>query len=80
MFPEQYCHLRDKDCPVLAGVGTRRKRLLGMKNIDVYVLGFYVDAAQAQATLGSRYGDSAAGPSQQLCNGACAYLPQSSKH
>jgi hypothetical protein len=39
-------------CPRLLGVGTRQKRLAGVKTLDVYALALYVDAAGAARALG----------------------------
>eukprot|EP00884_Botryococcus_braunii_P013327 jgi/Botrbrau1/21996/Bobra.0024s0012.1 len=53
-FPARFCHLVKRNCPVLAGVGVRNKRLLGMKNIDVYSLGLYVDPSSTKR-LANKY-------------------------
>lgn len=53
-FPFEICHRTTKDCPVLTGIGVRAKKLLGIKNINVYALGIYVDAHAAKRAL-SKY-------------------------
>ncbi|GBF94321.1 hypothetical protein Rsub_06943 [Raphidocelis subcapitata] len=50
-FPDNLCVLSNKHCPGLAGVGVRAKRILGLKNINVYALGLYVDAHGAKRAL-----------------------------
>jgi hypothetical protein len=47
-------------CPRLLGVGTRQKRLAGVKTLDVYALALYVDAAGAARALGGAPGGAAA--------------------
>ncbi|KAK9909647.1 hypothetical protein WJX75_005569 [Coccomyxa subellipsoidea] len=51
-FPETFCHISRKDCPALIGTGARSKRLAGIKNIDVYAMGFYIDTGAAKGELG----------------------------
>ncbi|KAK9835190.1 hypothetical protein WJX81_004766 [Elliptochloris bilobata] len=68
-FPGTFCHLRKKDCPSIVGVGARAKRLLGVKNVDVYALGLYVDSAAVKEKVAPKYRDQAPGAlsdSQQL--------------
>ncbi|PRQ26105.1 putative chalcone isomerase [Rosa chinensis] len=40
----------------LLGIGLRRKRLLGLKNIDVYAYGIYADDIDVKKLLGKKYG------------------------
>ncbi|GFR51217.1 hypothetical protein Agub_g13590 [Astrephomene gubernaculifera] len=49
-FPLEYCYLRTKQCPSLAGLGVRSKRIV-IKDINVYALGIYVDATAARSSL-----------------------------
>ncbi|EIE20825.1 chalcone isomerase [Coccomyxa subellipsoidea C-169] len=51
-FPETFCHISQKDCPALIGTGARAKKLAGLKNIDVYAMGFYIDSRAAKQELG----------------------------
>lgn len=51
VYPLEYCCLKTKDCPQLMGVGVRSKRILGIKNINVYALGLYVDGNHAKQAL-----------------------------
>lgn len=37
-FPLEFC-LSKKPCPQLAGIGVRTKRLLGIKNLNIYAAG-----------------------------------------
>jgi len=70
-FPKDFCHLSKANCPSLMGVGSRRKRLLGMKNVDVYALGFYIDEEAAQKALGPKFGSaesSSLEKNQSLCD------------
>ncbi|KAK9816941.1 hypothetical protein WJX72_007231 [[Myrmecia] bisecta] len=53
-FPEDYCTVGKDHCPVLTGVGVRRKKVIGVKNIDVYAVGLYVDPVAAKKVLGSK--------------------------
>ncbi|KAG2422594.1 hypothetical protein HXX76_015921 [Chlamydomonas incerta] len=48
-FPAELCYLK-KPCPSLAGLGVRNKRIV-IKDIHVYALGIYVDAAAAKSAL-----------------------------
>uniref|UniRef100_A0A383W2M2 Chalcone isomerase domain-containing protein n=1 Tax=Tetradesmus obliquus TaxID=3088 RepID=A0A383W2M2_TETOB len=50
-YPAECCVLTKKICPQLAGVGVRAKRILGLKNINVYSVGMYVDAHGAKKAL-----------------------------
>ncbi|KXZ46448.1 hypothetical protein GPECTOR_43g884 [Gonium pectorale] len=52
-FPPEFCYLKTKDCPSLAGLGVRSKKII-VKDVHVYALGIYVDAAAARSAL-SRY-------------------------
>lgn len=55
-FSGQVCVFsHGKDCPKLAGIGVRSKRLLGLKNINVYTLGLYVDGPGAKRALRSKH-------------------------
>jgi len=56
-FPEDYCTVGKDHCPVLTGVGVRSKRVIGVKNIDVYAVGLYVDPVAAKKVLGAKYKD-----------------------
>lgn len=70
-FPKDFCHLSKANCPCLVGVGSRRKRLLGLKNVDVYALGFYIDEEAAQKTLGPKFGSAGSSSwakDQSLCD------------
>lgn len=49
-FPGEFC-LTPSHCTSLAGVGTRQKRLAGIKSLDVYALALYVDESGARSTL-----------------------------
>ncbi|GIL50624.1 hypothetical protein Vafri_6760 [Volvox africanus] len=51
-FPPEYCYLREKNCPSLAGLGVRSKKII-IKDINVYALGIYVDVAAAKSALSS---------------------------
>lgn len=37
-FPGNFCTTKATACPALAGMGVRAKRLLGIKNINVYAV------------------------------------------
>eukprot|EP00798_Chlamydomonas_sp_ICE-L_P015760 gene15761-21883_t len=50
-FPNDLCH-NQKPCPSLTGLGVRSKRILGIKNINIYAVGVYVDPAAAKKALG----------------------------
>ncbi|GIL81042.1 hypothetical protein Vretifemale_10171 [Volvox reticuliferus] len=51
-FPSEYCYLRTKNCPSLAGLGVRSKKII-IKDIHVYALGIYVDVPAAKSALSS---------------------------
>lgn len=51
LYPSDYCILTKSHCPQLAGVGVRAKRILGLKNINVYTVGLYVDGPHAKKAL-----------------------------
>ncbi|GLC56377.1 hypothetical protein PLESTB_001098100 [Pleodorina starrii] len=51
-FPPEYCYLRTKQCPSLAGLGVRSKKII-VKDINVYALGIYVDVPAAKSALSS---------------------------
>ncbi|KAI8477278.1 MAG: chalcone isomerase [Monoraphidium minutum] len=57
-YPDTLCVATKSHCPGLAGVGVRAKRILGLKNINVYALGLYVDASGAKKALGKWKGSS----------------------
>ncbi|CAK7346585.1 unnamed protein product [Dovyalis caffra] len=40
----------------LLGIGLRKKRILGLKNIDVYAFGVYADADEVRNILGEKHG------------------------
>ncbi|KAK9806684.1 hypothetical protein WJX73_008043 [Symbiochloris irregularis] len=70
-FPAKFCHLSKDDCPALAGVGARSKRLVGIKNINVYSLGFYIDEQAAKKVLGPKFKGrtvESLSKDQQLCS------------
>lgn len=53
-FPSVYCH-KSKPCAGLAGLGVRAKKILGIKNINIYALGIYVDSVAAKKALAGKY-------------------------
>jgi len=57
-FPAEFCFLTKKHCPELAGVGVRAKKLLGLKNINVYAVGLYVEPHAAKKALHEYKGQS----------------------
>ncbi|GIL50625.1 hypothetical protein Vafri_6760 [Volvox africanus] len=71
-FPPEYCYLREKNCPSLAGLGVRSKKII-IKDINVYALGIYVDVAAAKSALSSFKKKSAEElvKDQSFYNGAC---------
>ncbi|GFH31120.1 chalcone_isomerase domain-containing protein [Haematococcus lacustris] len=54
-YPADYCVFGTSNCPQLAGLGVRVKKILGLKNINIYALGIYVDSAAAKKALGSKF-------------------------
>eukprot|EP00887_Chlorella_sp_A99_P007281 scaffold2.g7281.t1 len=59
-FPGEFCLEEGaRGCPVLSGAGVRRKRLAGIKNLDVYALGLYVAEAAARRELRGRFAGAA---------------------
>lgn len=60
-YPPDFCVLTKKHCPQLAGAGVRAKRILGLKNINVYTVGMYVDASGAKKALHKYKGSSVDG-------------------
>uniref|UniRef100_A0A061RGD1 Chalcone-flavonone isomerase family protein n=1 Tax=Tetraselmis sp. GSL018 TaxID=582737 RepID=A0A061RGD1_9CHLO len=58
-FAREYCTRGEKNCSSLAAVGVRAKRILGVKNVNVYAVGLYVDASAAKARLSNYKGKSA---------------------
>ncbi|CAL8467962.1 g7500 [Coccomyxa elongata] len=54
-FPGTFCHISKEDCPTLIGTGVRAKRLAGIKNIDVYAMGLYIDLMAAKSELGKDF-------------------------
>ncbi|KAF8060612.1 FAP2 [Scenedesmus sp. PABB004] len=58
-YAEEFCVLSKRHCPKLAGVGVRAKRILGLKNINVYTVGLYVDGSGAKKALGKFKGSDA---------------------
>lgn len=53
-FPLEICSRTTRDCPALTGLGVRAKRLFGLKNLNIYALGIYVDTTAAKHVL-SKY-------------------------
>lgn len=51
IFPWEFCFDTTRGCPVITGTGVRRKRLAGIKNLDVYALGLYVADVEARREL-----------------------------
>ncbi|KAG2486136.1 hypothetical protein HYH03_015229 [Edaphochlamys debaryana] len=49
-FPPEWCYLKTKNCPSLAGLGVRNKRIV-VKDIHVYALGIYADVGAAKGAL-----------------------------
>eukprot|EP00775_Hariotina_reticulata_P003049 gene3049-3330_t len=58
-YPDEFCVLTKKHCPHLAGVGVRAKRILGIKNINVYSVGLYVEGSAAKKALHKHKGKDA---------------------
>ena len=44
-FPELFCSRGKDGCAELQGVGVRAKRIAGLKDVNVYALGIYVEEA-----------------------------------
>ena len=44
-FPELFCSRGNQGCAELQGVGVRAKRIAGLKDVNVYALGIYVEEA-----------------------------------
>ena len=60
--------------PTVLTLRVRAKRILGLKNINIYALGIYVDDAAAKRQLGGRFKSSsedAVAKDQQLFDGGC---------
>lgn len=57
-FEERFCQRGNSRCGDLAGVGVRSKKIAGVKSINVYALGLYVDVPAAKAALRSYRGKS----------------------
>ncbi|GAX81480.1 hypothetical protein CEUSTIGMA_g8909.t1 [Chlamydomonas eustigma] len=53
-FPIEICH-KSSPCPDLMGIGVRAKKILGLKNINIYAVGIYVDHNAAKKTLSTKY-------------------------
>lgn len=52
-FDERFCQRGNSKCGSLAGVGVRSKKIAGVKTINVYALGLYVDVPAAKGALRS---------------------------
>jgi len=50
-FSAEYCTRGASGCTTVAGLGVRAKRILGLKNINVYAVGLYVDPSGLRAKL-----------------------------
>jgi len=55
-FSAEFCPRDKSNCSQVAGLGVRAKRILGLKNINVYAVGLYVDAAGVRSKLGKYKG------------------------
>ncbi|KAI8103498.1 hypothetical protein M9435_004835 [Picochlorum sp. BPE23] len=55
VFPGELClRPQDRRCPRITGVGTRQKRLAGIKSLDIYAVALYVDESGVTSLLGDR--------------------------
>ena len=50
-FAGEFCFHKKHNCPSITGVGTRTKKVAGIKSIDVYALSLYVDEAKIVHSL-----------------------------
>ncbi|XP_059625870.1 fatty-acid-binding protein 1-like [Cornus florida] len=55
-----------KDSQRLLGIGLRKKRVLGLKNIDVYAFGVYANDDDVKKILGEKYGELSASELNKL--------------
>lgn len=58
-FSREFCTRGNRDCGVVTGLGVRAKSILGLKNINVYAVGLYVDPDAARSNLKSYRGQPA---------------------
>jgi hypothetical protein len=64
-FPAEFCFRKGhRSCPTITGAGTRIKKIAGIKSLDVYALGLYVDQKAALAVLNRRFGNKNSSPEQ----------------
>ncbi|EFN51273.1 hypothetical protein CHLNCDRAFT_55230 [Chlorella variabilis] len=56
VFPGEleYCAGR-RGCPAIAGAGARTKRIAGVKNLDIYALGLFVDPSAVRGALQGKF-------------------------
>ena len=54
-FPAEFCSRGRDGCAQLEGVGVRAKRIAGLKNVNVYALGIYIDEAAALKALAPKH-------------------------
>lgn len=50
-FPAQFCQMDGTHCGTLQGVGARSKKIAGIKTVNVYSVGLFVDPAAAKTAL-----------------------------
>jgi len=62
-FPAEYCfHKSQRNCPTITGAGSRIKKIAGIKSLDIYALGLYVDQKAAHELLNRRFGANKSSP------------------
>lgn len=64
-YPVEWCTRAHDTCEKLAGVGVRKKRLFGLKDIKIYAVGLYVDPRDVQAKVRPVYSRSQEGQLDQ---------------
>lgn len=58
-FSGEFCyHKGQRNCPRITGAGARTKKIAGIKSIDIYSLGLYVEEGAARSALHHYYSNS----------------------
>lgn len=64
-FPAEFCFFKgQRNCPTITGAGSRIKKIAGIKSLDIYALGLYVDQKAAHAVLNRRFPSKKFSPEQ----------------
>ncbi|KAG7671359.1 hypothetical protein Ndes2526B_g02142 [Nannochloris sp. 'desiccata'] len=62
-FPAEFCFRKgQRNCPTITGAGSRVKKIAGIKSLDIYALGLYVDQKAAHALLNRRFANKKSSP------------------